>query len=388
MRVGLFCLDYKPEDGGASTLTKTIIEEIKEYANSNRRDEFVVLYSGNHVRHRNIDEDGNIQICNINCWRNRLYHNIRKIDRILGLNHLEKEYDRIARKLKLDIIWFCNPVLVDISIPYIYTVWDLGHRTVPFFPEVSANKEWELREKMYTTMIPRASWIVTGNEEGKKEITECYSALSERILIAPFPVASFCRGNERKPSFDIPEAFFFYPAQFWPHKNHIVILEALKILKEKEKILVSVYLSGSEKGNKEYIIEMAKELGIEDQVLFTGFLSDEEMKYMYTHATAMIYSSLLGPNNMPPIEAAFLNCPVVISNIPGHVEQLGDAGMYFDGDSADDLARCMQMMMSPNTREEFRRKLSEKGKSFGNMNYTTPIIAEIKKYKKYRKCWR
>lgn len=387
MRIGIYCSDYQPETGGASTLTQSILREIEEYSSRTPEDEFIILYSGKQERGEKKLNDESIEIYYMDSLKNRIYRIIRKIDRKTGRNHFDREFDRIAKEVNLDIIWFCNPVIADISIPYIYTVWDLGHRTTPFFPEVSINRQWEAREKMYTRMIPEASWVVTGNETGKREIAEHYAVSSERFIIAPFPVSSYCRGNERKPSFDISEKYFFYPAQFWAHKNHIVILEALAIAKERYGLTVPVYFSGSDKGNKAYIAQTADRLGVKDQIVFTGFLTNEEMKYMYTHAVSLVYASLMGPNNLPPIEAVYLGCPVILTDLPGHTEQLGDAAMYFDGTNADELAHCMMEMMNPEIREQYVKKASEKKTEFDQIKYCKPIFDKLMEFKRYRKCW-
>ena len=169
---------------------------------------------------------------------------------------MPNKLDAAAKDQGIDLFWLLAPFLQELSYPYIYTVWDLGHRRTPYFPEVSRSGWlWEDREATYQKMLYKASYIITGNEEGKKEILENYPVPANKIRISVFPVASFCRGGEKKPDFDVPKEFFFYPAQFWPHKNHIRILEALVQLREKENLMPTVFLTGSDKGNRNYIEE-------------------------------------------------------------------------------------------------------------------------------------
>lgn len=82
-------------------------------------------------------------------------------------------------------------------------------------------------------------------------------------------------------------------------------------------------LTGSDKGNKSYIQDMVNKLGVEDLVHFAGGVTYEEMKYLYTHATGTIFASLMGPNNIPPIEVVYLECPLIITDIPDHDERHG-----------------------------------------------------------------
>ena len=88
-----------------------------------------------------------------------------------------------------------------------------------------------------------------------------------------------------------------------------------------------------------------------DQIVFAGFIDEGELKYLYTHAKAMIFASLMGPNNLPPIEAKYLNCPILLSDIPGHIDQMGDSAVYFNGYNCKDLAYKMnELLVSINSK--------------------------------------
>lgn len=374
MKVGIYFPDFKPEDGGANTLLGTILKEI-ENTKSCKYD-FVVLYKG---KTNKKEIKNNIKYIDLGYLfgTNILTKGIRKIrEDIFSYSIL----DKVAKEDNIDLYYFPEHPIINVTVPYIYTVWDLGHRTVPQYEEVSANGEWQRRENGYLKMLPKASYIITGNNTGKKEIIKYYGIDENRIKICEFPISSFCYGEEVKPNYLLDDEFFFYPAQFWSHKNHICIIEALKLLKEKN-IKPIVYFTGSDKGNKENIKNKIKEYQLEDQVIFTGFIKDEELKYMYTHARALIFASMMGPNNMPPIEATYLNCPVIITNLEGHKEQLGDTAIYFDGNNPQDLANCMIKIINDNN---YRNNIIELEKTlasrFSNINYFESIRKVIDTY--------
>ncbi|MBR6061918.1 MAG: glycosyltransferase, partial [Spirochaetales bacterium] len=231
-------------------------------------------------------------------------------------------------------------------------------------------------------------FVITGNEEGKKEILENYPMPPNKIHICEFPVASFCRGDESKPVFDVPPQSFFYPAQFWPHKNHICILKALKILNDEYKINPMIFFTGSDKGNKEYINKKIIEYHLEEQVKFTGFISDKELKYLYTHTTAMIFASLMGHNNMPPIEATYLNCPVIITNLDGHKEQLKDSALYFNGYDPNDLAcKMFNILSDESLRNEIKSRQKSLAEYFDTINYFANIKKIINQFELIRQTW-
>ena len=123
--------------------------------------------------------------------------------------------------------------------------------------------------------------------------------------------------------------FFFYPAQFWSHKNHYNLLLAFK---EFSKLYPSVklVLSGSDKGNLPYIKEVIDELTLDDAVCYAGFAEMEEVYTFYKNSIALIMPTFLGPTNLPLLEAAMLGTPVIASDLKGHKELLGNYAAYID----------------------------------------------------------
>ena len=91
-------------------------------------------------------------------------------------------------------------------------------------------------------MLPRATRVITGTNVGKQEIIDCYGVAPENISVIPFPAPSFAPEDlaplDIRKIFDLHKDYLFYPAQFWPHKNHVNILHCLKKLKEEHKIVL------------------------------------------------------------------------------------------------------------------------------------------------------
>ncbi|MDY5684135.1 MAG: glycosyltransferase family 1 protein [Treponema sp.] len=387
MKVGIYLNIPDPTSGGAGSLLSTINEEIKS-SNDNIHD-FVFLYEGKKSDGFFKEIDG-MYYYNIGYFRPFII--VRVINKLLRIIKIKTNrinpFDLIIKKTAIDITWMVQPCCVNTKYPYIYTIWDLGHRTTPYFPEVSRTGWlWQEREDTYQKMVFKASYIITGNEEGKQEILQNYNVNPQKIFISSFPVAKFCKGEEIHPDFELPEYYFFYPAQFWPHKNHIRIVQAVKLLKD-QGIDVTVYFTGADKGNKSYIEEKIKELNLSDNIKFTGFLKDEELKYLYSHATAMIFASLMGPNNMPPIEATYLNCPVIITDLNGHKEQLGDSALYFDGLNSVDLADKMKMILKDeNLRDNLKQRQQDLKENFADINYFDKIKTVLDEFSKVRETW-
>ncbi|WP_034445961.1 glycosyltransferase [Butyrivibrio sp. AE2032] len=399
MRVGVYFDDVTPEKGGASSILKTIEQELKKVQ---EKYEIVICFNGGmKFPYKSIRE--NLTYINVDRIRYKsipkmFVRNAGNSIRNAGLRffyhspriYRESYLDYLAEKEGINIFWFTYPADVDLTTPFIYTIWDIGHRVMPAFPETTKPMyRWNGHEAQCARMLAKATFILTGNETGKREILENYSVMESKIRIVPFPITFFCYGDEEKPKFDLPEKYFFYPAQFWPHKNHICIVKAIHNLRKEKGIDAHVIFTGSDKGNKGYIEKMANELGVSDLVHFTGFVSYEEMKYIYTHALATIFASLMGPNNIPPIEAVYLKCPLIISDIPGHKEQMGDGVTFFDGYDYVDLASKMALFCcDDNRKEEAVDKQEGLRNSLIEYDYSSGIVEILDEFEKMEMTWK
>ena len=267
--------------------------------------------------------------------------------------------DRAARAREIDLMWFPTPMYEPVDVPYVVTVWDLEHRLHPYFPELGQHGEWQARDKAFGEALRRATYVVTGTHVGRDEIVRFYNVDADRIHILPHPTPSFAldaRGDSQPPA--VPTPYVFYPAQFWSHKNHVGLLAGIATLKQRNKT-VHAALVGSDKGNRDYIKAKAAELGIADQVHFLGFVERTELIALYRHAGALVYPSLCGPENLPPLEAMALGCPVINSDIAGAREQLGDAALLVDTLDPSRLAEAIARVLDE---ADIRDELIAKGK--------------------------
>ena len=245
-------------------------------------------------------------------------------------------------RYQIDCALSVQPGLWSRTLPNIVTVFDLEHRRKSYFPELAANGEWEARERYYQKALPKAAAVIIGTEVGKRQVENLYGVDPAAIKVIPFPTPSFAlKGAEAAPGFDLPAGvtgeFLFYPAQFWAHKNHVRLLQALKILRDRGWV-GKLVCCGSDQGNLKFIQQRATELDIHQEVVFLGFVKRQELLALYRNALALTYVSYFGPDNLPPLEAFALGCPVIASAIEGAEETLGGAALYVNPDSASEIA--------------------------------------------------
>jgi len=361
LRVGIFTDRPVPEAGGAYTFLDTIIQDI---ISSDCEYEFIIFFYDPKASKRYIKD----KITYVNYYKSPpkkkclLIRIKRKIFRIFFNQYKIEKKEDIYKDENIDLLWILGPYEINTDIPFVFTVWDLGHRIFPFFPEYKGD-EWNNREEIYNKMLKKATYIIIGNQTGKKEIIENYSINPEKINIISFPIPKFCFENNinNSSSITIKKPFIFYPAQFWAHKNHIIIVEAIAWLKKEKNIIINCYFTGHDYGNMNYINSIINKNDLNNQVFILGFITQEDIVYLYKNALAMVFPTYLGPNNLPLFEAVAFGCPLIYSNIPGHIEQMEGLGIPFDNNNFINLGENILKIYNDS---EFRKDIILKERIF------------------------
>ena len=404
LRVGVVTGADSPTAGGAWTLITTLSSSLR---NTQTEHEYVFLDELLQPGKSSGEQRQTSQSIHYRIFRRAYRESIRIGQKIVPkgarrvrakLRHRKSYAERLQDTIdhyKLDIVWFMVAWASPLPMPFIATVWDLEHRKQPYFPEVSVTGwRWAEREQTYRAVLPRASFIVTGTQVGKDEIVHYYSVNPNNVKVVPFPVP---RKELSETSLDvrglleryrIKGDYLLYPAQFWPHKNHINLLRAVDILHKRNGLRLNLVLTGSDKGNQHYIRDKVCEWELSDQVFDLGFVSRVELSALYEGALALVFPSFFGPDNIPPLEAFALGCPVLASRIAGAEEQLRSAAMLFDPADPTDIADKILVVRSD---PALRRQLIEEGGKIAQLRSPERYIAQIEKilngFAAIRQCW-
>ena len=261
-------------------------------------------------------------------WRSQpVYWFIARRFTRVTLTSFEKD---LLRK-KVDLVFFVGPydkALELKRIPYVATIWDLGHRDLPALPELVANREFEYREWRIRNIAVKALAVIVDSDPTKEKLSAFYGIEKSRILVLPFsPKLSATSHVSQRGSFAL------YPAHFWSHKNHIVLLQAIALLVEEGKQPRKLKLTGLDRGNLTYLLRRIDELGISEHIEFLGFLSESDLHALYQSAAIVVMPSMLGPTNLPPLESLLRGCPVAIAK--GARANLGDWQGVIELDAID-----------------------------------------------------
>ncbi|EKD55549.1 MAG: glycosyl transferase group 1 [uncultured bacterium] len=395
MKVGIIVGGFDPQKGGSCTFQATIFEALKNISSKHTLNFYFIngdseLNEQKHSILKSVTESIAYKIS-----RNLLgFHN--KIT--MNLSPLNKQLLRD----KIDFAWFLSPEHYEpLEIPFAFTVWDLEHRKHPFFPEVGLYRrsfdiklEWDYREEFYRSILPRAAYVIAGTAAGVSEIIDFYSVHPARVKKIPFPTPDLKRylsdrnNADVLKKFNIVRPYLFYPAQFWPHKNHISALMALKAAREVHGIDIDIVFTGSDKGNRNFIINKTCEFGLKEHVHFPGFVANDELAQLYHNAFALIFLSFFGPDNVPPLEAFLLKCPVIASALNVDQEQLKECALMVDPCNVTEIANAIKTINDDKRlREELIAKGFQRALSLSPASYVNEMFRLMDEFAAYRRCW-
>src|SRR5258708_18479979 len=132
--------------------------------------------------------------------------------------------------------------------------------------------------------------------------------------------------------------------------------------------------TGSDKGNAQHVIEKTAELGLQDQVHMLGFVPRADLRALYSKAQALTFATFFGPDNIPPLEAFALGCPVIASRVSGAQEQLGDAALFFEPSDPQDLASAILTLSQD---QQMRARMVKKGAQIAKMRPPQSYVAHV-----------
>lgn len=362
-KIGLF-LGVAPNAGGMFQYAQSILEALTQLGSSYK---LIIAYS---------DDDWLAILCRYGLKGHALKHMRIGTTMSNGLMVL-KVSGRISRAISAifnPLVRELNYLACDmwifpaqealsyqITTPSLTAIHDLMHRYERSFPEVSARGRYGIREHRFQNIASWCTGILVDSKVGSQHVLESYGPQKSKIYVLPYVAPSYLQDKNERIDFDthykLPEKFLFYPAQFWPHKNHLRLLDALQVLAEKYPDMALVLTGGPHHDYKK-IHEHAVRLQVLDRVSFIGYVPDADLRGVYRRARALIMPTFFGPTNIPPLEAMATGCAVLTSGNYAMPEQCGDAAIYFDPTSMHSIAECISKIW---TNDLVLKKMIRKG---------------------------
>jgi glycosyltransferase involved in cell wall biosynthesis len=295
---------------------------------------------------------GNVATVCLSCRPSRLLRPLRLTCGRLGKAFPFGMYKEIRRQ-GLDLL-VTTPTAstagLSAGVPYTCDIPDTMHHFYPSLPEYSP---WQRRTRdfLYGISVRHAVLCTVDSECGRRHVSELFGVPLAKTVSIPFvapPYIYRLRSQSEEWAAEVlrrhrlPAQFLFYPAQFWAHKNHVRLLTALELLREKEGLVVPVVFTGSQRSGADAAYSYIQQHRLQAQVLTLGYVGDEEVAALYRLCKALVFPSLLGPTNIPIVESLVMGKPVLCSDLFAMPEQVGDAGILFDPFKPYEIAEAIR----------------------------------------------
>lgn len=252
----------------------------------------------------------------------------------------------------VDVVHFPFQMGWQTRVPSVFQPHDLQHLHLPHF---FAPVERARRTTTYRALCRQASYVVVGSRWIARDVVSSLGVAAEKVKVvnlAPLP-----RAAAGPPPEALPAQFAYYPAATWPHKNHETLLRALALLR-REGLEIPLVCSGHATPHQQRLVELSDELGLQQQVVFLGFVTDDVVAALYERARLVVVPTLYEAGSFPMWEAFAARVPVVCSSVTSLPEQAGDAALVFDARDERALATAMRTAW---TDDATRRQLVEAG---------------------------
>jgi glycosyltransferase involved in cell wall biosynthesis len=352
MRIGINCLEVNPSFvGGVNTYVTGLLDGFAAVGNGCRFRLFVTTanqslfskYAGNpHFETVVLNEKS--FLLRKNLCRATLFSHSEGIHKFA----CDSAFNAICNMMELesDIVYTPTPVLLSFSNrkPTVLTMHDIQHVHHPEFFNWSRRLS---RRITYGLSARHASYLQANSQYTKEDLLSHFPWLAPEqvevipsgVLIEKFSTPAPVDALSRR--YDLPERFLFCPAQLWPHKNHLTILKALKLIEAEHGLKIPLILTGGKFSEAPRIFDFIASQSM-SYVRYLGKVSSEDMVALYQKAAFMITATLHESSSLPVLEAAAAGTPVIASRIPPLEELAGVLQLnLFAPLDAQELARLI-----------------------------------------------
>ncbi|HJX69701.1 MAG TPA: glycosyltransferase family 1 protein [Dehalococcoidia bacterium] len=275
---------------------------------------------------------------------------IRMLNRLDGIVHLPNHHlGRYSFFLK---------------VPYIITVHDLiryfdlkGYSRFIHCPN--------MRDKLYLSLdykgVKKATRIIAVSHSTKRDLVQHLGIPEERISVIYEGIDHRLFRQVEHRHVDYP--YLLFVGSEHPRKNFIGLLQAFSKLKSERQFkdlkLVKVgKAGGAEAKFRKPIQRVINELNIQRDVVFTGYVADDDLPGYYSGAECFVLPSLYEGFGFPPLEAMACGCPVIVSNVASLPEVAGEAAIKVNPHDTDAIASALHEVL---TNKDLKRELVSKG---------------------------
>jgi glycosyltransferase involved in cell wall biosynthesis len=274
---------------------------------------------------------------------------LRGAKRSLARRKWPRSLEGVVARAKAGIVF---PALASLGrefpVPWIGWIPDFQHKRLPQF---FSDEELRVRDERFQGVVDDARHVVVSSEDARHDLIRWFPTGSTRTSVLSFVSVSSREWYEDEPGrvaaqFQLPEKFLIFPCQFWIHKNHRVLFEAIRILRDRGIADICLVSTGQTHDNRhpQYFAGLQNHLeqhGLNPHIRILGLLPRQIQVQLVRRAAAVIQPSLFEGWSALVEDARTLGKRIYVSDIPVHREQQPTDATFFHPDRPDELAELV-----------------------------------------------
>lgn len=223
------------------------------------------------------------------------------------------------------------------------------------------------RQLLYKFLLPRtlknADKIITVSEHTKNDLIKYFHISGEKIKVIhngvsqKFKPLNDTQISEVKNKYNLDFPFILYVGTLEPRKNIPALIQAFKLL-DKQNLPHKLVIAGKKGWKYREIFEMIEELNLSEDVVFTGYVPDNDLPALYNASDLFVYPSIYEGFGLPPLEAMACGTPVITSDTSSLPEVVGNAGITIDPKDVNLLSTMMYEVL---TNDSLKQEMINKG---------------------------
>ena len=275
-------------------------------------------------------------------WKERLW----SMKEGLLVGKWPHSYEALLTRLRVHVLFpVCDSLGKNFPAPWIGWIPDFQHKHLPqFFSE----DELRQRDHRFQRMVEEASHVVVSSEDAYKDLMRWFPIAKDRVSILCFPMIPDEQWYEERPAsvvrkFHLPEKFLIFSSQFWTHKNHYVLFDVIRLLKQKGIEDIALVCTGSREDFRspdhfKRLQSFMDEHNLKQHIYVLGLLERSDQIQLLRAAAAVVQPSLFEGWSSLVEDCRTLGKRIYVSDIPVHREQEPPQARFFNPHNAEELA--------------------------------------------------
>lgn len=258
-------------------------------------------------------------------------------------------FPRLLNRFALDLVHFPNfNVPIAYKRPFVVTIHDLIHHKIGGVKKTNLLHFWAYKE-VISRAARAAKAVITVSQQSKKDIQKELSIPAEKISVIYEGVSLLSNVADKeisraKARYFLDKPYFIFVGVLQRNKNLPALVEGFALFQQKYGQPFHLVIAGKSDPHYPEIKARCLLSPSANDLVFTGSISDDDLKALYAGARAFVSASVLEGFGLPGLEAAAFGVPLAVSNLPVFNEIYEDAAIYFDPGSVEEISQCLKLL--------------------------------------------